>query len=65
MMTDEEKMFNLLIDIRKMIVDRQLQHEQSSKNSSPSGKRTHGNKARECCDILEEMNKLLKKYEAL
>lgn len=61
-MTDEEKMFNLLIDIRKMIVDRQLQHEQSGKNAGPSRKRTHGNKARECCDILEEMNKLVEKY---
>jgi len=64
-MTDSEKMFNMLIDIRKMIIDRQIQHEELGKNSTVSAKRTHGNKARECCDILEEMNKLLKKYEAL
>lgn len=62
-MTDEEKMFNLLIDVRKMIVERQIYHEEQSKKSGgPSGKRTHGNKARECCDILQEMNKLLEKY---
>ena len=65
MMTDQEKMFNLLIDTRKMIIDRQRQHEENGKKGGPASKKTHGNKARECCDILEEMTKLLNKYEAL
>ena len=64
-MTDEEKMFGMLVDIRKMIVERQLKHEANSKAAGPSGKRTHGNKARECCDILEEMNKILEKYNGI
>lgn len=62
-MTDEEKLFNVLMDTRTMLVTRQKMHEEAAKRSGASGKRSNGQRAQECATILGEIGKIIKEYE--
>lgn len=63
MMTDAEKMYNIIMDFRAMIVARQQRHEEMAKRSGTSGKRANGNRAAECSTILGEMHKIIMSYD--